>query len=337
MKHRVDLTKARQECVVAALKRHGLAPPGAGSWALARQVSTLVAYYRAHTPRARIADCETCGGESDSGEAACPYCGDADGEASAEVEAVEPVAPVVGGLQVVPAAGSMVAAAEPPSGSTERDLDRAVAKVLRLRRDAASSIWELAVAVREVSESSIWKLRRDETGAPKWTSWGRFAVEELGVSPAYSYQLIEVAKTFTRAEVDEVGIKKLIVSLRVSHHDRGDILAAARAGESVSELEARVETVLDGGEAGGDDGGAGGGGEAGATPRPRLARGVTAAMLMRRVTIPLYRPGSMARARRLADTPRGEERLVNGVKQVFVVDVDSDGGLVLIVERLRET
>jgi hypothetical protein len=60
-------------------------------------------------------------------------------------------------------------------------------------------------------------------------------------------------------------------------------------------------------------------------------------MLVARIEVPLFKhdaPGK--RAKSLADMPVGEERMLNGVKQRFVVTKEPNGDLMLVVERTRE-
>lgn len=67
----VDAEKVREMCAKHSVQVAADAP-------LAERVAALEAWYVANTPKNRIADCSTCGGESDVQEPCCPYCGDGD-------------------------------------------------------------------------------------------------------------------------------------------------------------------------------------------------------------------------------------------------------------------
>lgn len=75
---KVNMGKVDAGLVARMIEAHKVAlPEGA---ILEQKVQALAAWYASNTPKNRIADCSTCGGESDVQEPCCPYCGDGDDE-----------------------------------------------------------------------------------------------------------------------------------------------------------------------------------------------------------------------------------------------------------------
>lgn len=305
----IEVEKVGERYVAEALVRHGLDAAGP----LDQRISRLVSFYRESTPRNRLADCMTCHGISDVALEVCPFCGD--GEVD---ENSSPTTPLV------------------EESQTERDLDRAVARVQALKKNSASSIWELGQEILRVYDSSLWKQRRSNAGAPKWRSWGQFCDGELGVTPAYAYKLMDVAKAFSKSEVEEVGVKKLHLTLQVPREHRHKLLEAAKDGASAREVNDLANSVGKTRRDTGRTGSGGAGTHKGDARGGRKPEKITVAALVGRVEIPLMRGTSDKRARNMADVPRGTERLLNGVTQVFVVTRDEEGRWLLIVERVRE-
>lgn len=69
---KVNTSVVRMALVEGMLDAKGLSAGGTDQQKLER----LQAWYQKNTPKSRIADCSTCGGESDVEEPRCPYCGD---------------------------------------------------------------------------------------------------------------------------------------------------------------------------------------------------------------------------------------------------------------------
>lgn len=311
------MAKVRVEYARAAAKRHGLDDSG-GAAAL---VPRLVSHYRAVTPKDRLAGCNTCDGVGDVAEEVCPYCGDGaedDGVSLAEVPHSEPPPQV----QVQPASVGA--------------LDHAVARIHALKGQSAASLWELGAEIKGLFDSKLWKLRVDEAGAPRWRSWSQFCDGELSLSQTYAYKLMDVAAVYSRDEVREIGVRKLHITLQVPKEHRVRLLDEAAKGKSVAELEREAKEIGKVKKPPRDPK-AGGGGARKQQKGGRKAEKVTVAALIGRVEIPLMKGTTDKPARSLADIPRGVERLLNGVTQVFVVTKDPEtGNWSLIVERTRE-
>lgn len=304
----VLMDRVKSHVVAAALKRHGIDKPKS----IEDGVRKLAAYYREETPGNRLADCSVCGGISDVNEPVCPYCGEGD-ESPATALATAPVAPS--------AVGQLL---------TISDLDAAVQRVQALKVESAGALWDLGTEVRRIHSLGLWKLRADEKGAPQHKAWSSFVENELGISTTYAYKLIDVAEVYSREQVRTIGVAKLHVTLQVPKEHRDKLLAQAEGGASVRELSQKAKQI---GKKPKESrtpgvGGARGGG--------RKAEKVTVAALIGRVEIPLLKGMSEKPARAMTDTPRGTERLMNGVTQVFVVAKNEQGEWILIVERVRE-
>lgn len=301
----IKIDKVDGEVVRAALRAVQIEPPKD----LAACVKALAKHFKRVTPKARLADCTICGGISDVNLPACPYCGDAD------TEGVVPAVEIVARPAVTTPADSL------PHGVAE--LNDAVARVVELKRDAALNVWELAQQMVKLSETGLWKLRKDEDGHPRYRTWGLFCNAELGMSASHAYRLCDVAKNFTRQQVEAIGTTKLQLALKVPPEKRGDLIRAAEAGATVAQIAAQVSASTE---------------SEGPTRGGKRQENVTVAALLGRVEIPLFksRTASM-RAKSIGEIPRGEERMLNSVKQTFVVTRDEGSGeLLLVIERVRE-
>lgn len=71
---KVNISEVREDVVMKMLAQHGISVDKTAP--LEQRVQTLAQWYLVNTPKNRIADCSTCGGESDVSEPCCPYCGD---------------------------------------------------------------------------------------------------------------------------------------------------------------------------------------------------------------------------------------------------------------------
>ncbi len=246
--------------------------------------------------------------------------------------------------------------------ATVEDLDRAVERVAKLRSEMAVNAWELGHEIAQMHQRKLYLQRRDEDGKPKYKSWTQFVSAELGMTVQHSLLLADVAKAFTRSEVEKYGVSKLSIMIRVSDDKRAELLEAADAGATRNEIQeaAKGHTIERdtgrGGFAGGAEAGAprGKGGTKipdekkgrkaskkdtkqaaalGAKGRP--AGSVTAVLAQPRMRIPLYVRGSEEkRAKKIGDDPVGEVELVNGQK-LKIKPALSPSGLVAVIEVVR--
>lgn len=355
----VDLSKVKFTLVDAALARHGLPVGGTDQ----QKVQRLTAWYAnpENVPKEDVADCSTCGGDSDVKEPACPYCGDGDTITSQPaprppLRAVAPAAarPTPPGPSSIAVAGARLESrtfggtVSAPSSvplQPAAELDKAVARIHRQMRGAADSLWEVGSELQALHQRNLWKARKDEKGEEKYKSWGQFCETELGFSHGYSLKLIDVAEVYTREQVAALGVSKLYITLQVPKEDREKLLATAQQGASREELKEAAREV---GKtprpelAGADGKGRSGKGGAG-THKPgsggkrgRKPEKITVAALTTRVELPLLTQKGTKLKLKLPGPVAVEERMTNGVKQRFVVTNDDDGFLLLIVERVRE-
>lgn len=358
--HGVRMGAVRIALVDAALTRHDLAVGGTDQ----QKVSRLSQWYGQKTPKNRIADCSTCGGESDVEERACPYCGDGD---------TEPVVPAVPSVQgtsgraateapvglvkvsrkplKMPEAALVPAAVESRDSTpivvlatpvTEAALDAAVEGISTLMRSAADRLWELGDAIRDVFDSGLWGQRKSDDGSTKYKAWGQFCEVELGISHGYSLKLMDVAREFTRDQVRQIGASKLHITLAVPKGEARDRLLGIAPTTSKVDLMKVAETERRGLDISPRDTGRGKKGGAGthkggaAKSGGRKPEKITVAMLTNRVEIvPQSLDGKKSKLK-IASPLIAEERLFNGVKQRIVITNDEDGFLLVVVERVRE-
>jgi hypothetical protein len=241
--------------------------------------------------------CTNCGGECDFGLEACPYCGDSE-TATAE--------------NAITTTGTSVANAEP--ADTEA-LDEAVRTFKAKKKNAEVSIWELGQEVLRIHDGDLWKTRllgKD----PQYKTFKAFCAAELGVSHTHAYNLMEVAKKFSREEVEKVGVARLSIIAQLPPEQREQALNQAAAGEkSKRQLEA----------------------DKAASKGNKVQETVTImARAGSRVKVPMI-DGKGQPAKALADEPWCEEIHENGVVSRYVVKADpKTGQLLLVITRRRE-
>lgn len=336
----------------------------------AHKVARLSDWYQKHAPKNRIADCTTCGGESDTDEPACPFCGDGEVEAPKASGAAQgasgkaltpppppPAKPVAVKTPPPPpvpadAAGKGLvrvtktsARVPPPPGSatelalpaTEEALDEHVAEVRVLMASAADRLWELGFKLKAVFDSSLWTQRKADGGGDKYKSWGQFCEAELSISHGYSLKLMDVVREFTREQVKQIGASKLYITLQVPKGEARDRLLGIAPSVSRRELE---EKAAEAGKEKRETGRTGKGGAG--THKPGAAKGgrkpekITVAMLTTRVELqPVNEKGLRVKVK-IPSPLAAEERMFNGVKQRIVITNDESGHVLIVIERVRE-
>ena len=317
--------------------------------------------------------CTVCGGESSLDLPECPFCGAAGvsdepkppGEetptpvGSDLAKAAEAPAPKQKLTKVERAAAKAAAAIEPAHDASVvpegvRLLDDAVAKVRTAQGASVQGYYDLGKAMLEIFDGNLWKHRLGADGKPLFRGWNQFVQDELGISSAYSYQIMETSKNFSREDFSLIGSTKLVQILRLKPEQRTQLLEEAKAGrmprKRLLEIvqgevgDARRDTGRTGGNGGKKLGGAGTKALKAKAEAKTLAKRdregeITAVGVLGKVKLPLFarvaKGKDQKRAASLAQDPWGEERLANGIVQRYRL-VKETKGLVLIIERTRE-
>lgn len=365
----VKISKVSEAALDAYLKSVGLPSDGP----IEARLQRLVAYTEKKVPEQMLADCDVCGGASDARLDQCPFCGTAgipDGAEFADA-GPEPVTavkaapkPAAKAAKAAPApkpapkpaktaaakksepAAAIVRAEDRSSVAAAPGLDKAVERVNDLKRQAVVSYWELGRAIYDIYEGRLYTQRTDDKGAPKYKSWTQFCHAELGMAPQHSYKLMDVAVSFTKDDVEHVGVAKLGIMLRLPPEERDKMLAQVKNGMPLSKVAQEVRKLAGGAPARdtgrkGFTGKRGSGRKAGsAGDVPKVGPDeVLAVVGLGRTKIPLFaRPmkkgDQPARAMSLDHDPHGVEDATNDVQVLYRV-VKEAKGLVLIVERRR--
>lgn len=352
----VQMSAVKMTLVEAALGKRGLALGGGD----VQKVARLAAWLQTHTPKSKLADCSTCGGESNVDDSACPFCGDGEvetvpaapdvpatsGKVAHAAPAATPVPPAPRAVDLVPLnqgetiAGSVVAA-------TPASLDAAVENIKRLATHAAERLWELGSAIVDVFDRSLWKTRRAADGTEKYKAWGQFCEAELGISHAYSLRLMDVAREFSREQIARIGATKLSITLTVPKGPERDRLLGIAPQLTKAQLAVEAKKVTapktpeeppaPARQTGRVSKGGAGTHKAG-PPRTggRKPEKLTVASMLTRVELPLVDATGKKWRHQVPRPFAAEERMVNGVKQRFVVQTNEEGFVVLVVERARE-
>ena len=232
---------------------------------------------------------------------------------------------------------------------TDKDLDKAVSRVIECKKVASVGVWALGEELKQINEKKLWKLRIVK-GKQAYTSFDQFCELEAKIGHSYAYQLIDIATTFTSAEVNKFGTSKLTLMLKVAEEDRPGIREKA-AKMSKRQLAVEVaKTVKERGHGAKKKKNTR---TAAATKAGNAKRAVTA-KLNEKITIAsiegskkvkLYaKPDSirnvdwksLKRAKTPAALPFGRLELTNEVT-MFISIVSTDDGLEAIINVRRDT
>lgn len=239
----------------ASLAELGIA--GEGLKTIPAKVQALVRYFK--SKNAKLADCTVCGGMSDENFPRCPYCGDSelvDPEDAASGAAMSAVATnILKNAGAAPAkpkrekrsSGPTLVLVPPEAGDPEqqdpdpqytvKDLDRALAKAVKHGGNAAKEIWTYGQVMLEIYGKALWRLRKDEAGNPKYSTWNKFCSDELKMSAQQVYRAMGVSKTYDAETIAQVGVSKLSLTLTQPEDERKRMLEEIKGGASKRDLE----------------------------------------------------------------------------------------------------
>lgn len=263
-------------------------------------------------------ECTSCGGLSTEDWTKCPYC---DGVLDDEQEVAASVMLSAAKLEVTEEAGPNGEAVVTIEATGEEvftvaDLDASVKSITDRKASAQSSVWELGEAIRDNYERGLWKLRLKEGGKVAYTNYKRFVEAELSMSHTMAFNLMTVAKQFSREDVVAIGPTKLSIIAKVEDPEaRGRLLEGARNGASVRET--REAAAKENGE----------GGEAGEAVTFVARTGPV-------LSIPMKRESDGEDATRLEVGVWAEEEHDNGVVSAYSVEVEGES-VVLRINRYR--
>lgn len=131
----------------------------------------------------------------------------------------------------------------PEKEATVEDLDNAVVEIRKRVGNAADSIYEAAVLLFDVFERKLWMQRRNDKGAPVYSNFTQWVSQEMPFSPNYAYELKDLPKYWTQAQVKQFGSTKLTLSLRISEEERRKLLESGDLENmSVRDVKDKITT-----------------------------------------------------------------------------------------------
>lgn len=238
------------------------------------------------------------------------------------------------------AAKTAIVKAPPPVdaalvGLTPVDLDNAVGRVVALKTAAASDMWKLGAELKGIHERQLWKLRTDDTGKGRYRSFEVFCAQEIGMSGTQCYKLIDISNQFDEEQVKKLGTTKLGLVLQAPKEDQAELLKEAEGTSSrqlVEKVKAKkAEKGIEQRETGRK-----------VTPKSkgRASEHIAIAQVLGRKRIALFakpanKKDQLVEAKSLEDQPFGMDDLPNGVREMFAIQKDSKGNLVLVIDRKR--
>jgi len=329
--------------------------------------------------------CDACFGVSTVDLDACPYCGDS-GEVQEEKAAPPAVvtapATIEDPQKVLDAAPKdEPATASPKKGKRTmattsetttkkngkangvngastamvvhdaKELDAAVSEIRTLQSDGAVAMWRLGERIKHLYDKQLWKQRVEQPakGAPKqvYKSFDKFCHEELGMTPASAYSVMDVAAHFEEKQVAALGTSRLALVLQAPEPQQPKLLKKVEEGATWRELKQEVSAIKKkSGHRRPPRAGAKANRNTEAASKARTttaAKQITVAKLLGRETVKLYcKPTTkkfeiddLKPAKKIGDAPYGRLELINGVLQEFFVQQGSDGSIKLIVHTSR--
>ncbi len=376
----VIVSKVDFKLIVKKLETLGIQPPTD----VGAAIKALTDYYGTQPP-ANLVKCDACEGVSSISEDNCPYCGMGDeppkgvtvrdkseksSEAAPEATKEQKVVKVKNKKPPVqPQTTTALAKAEPtamtkgkvveghiePQGTIE-ELNKSVESIAAAKGMAAKSHWVIGKLIAENYDKALWKLRVGHDEKPLYKSFNSFCENELKISAAHAYNLMDIARAFTEEQVTKFGPSKLGLVLQVPPEDQAKLLEQA-AGASKRELEKKVKETKEKNKKEGKATSAPKEGrkkdvskataKSGATGKGAPTKTgtskkdiITIASIVGSKTVKLFatpaKKGDPAKeAKKLADDPWGRLELENNVEMFFKVKTNPAGQLILQVATRR--
>jgi len=371
----VQLSKVKPELINQALEKVGIEVTAD----LAQNIKNLSDYF-ATKPSDELVKCDGCEGVSSISFDECPYCGMSDqppegvtvktpepkqdkpeakpkGKKKAPVtpETTTALAKVSPATMSKPKKGGAIHDAEIIPQGTIADLDQSVAAIQEAKGNAAKSHWTIGKLIAENHTKALWKLRTDAEGKSLYSSFNAFCENELKISPAHAYNLMDIARAFNEEQVMKFGPSKLGLLLQVPPEDQAQLLAIAEtaskrqlqkqvdATKEKNKKEGKAAPVKEGrkkdvSKATAKSGAAGKG--APATTGTSKKDVITIASITGNKTVKLFatpakKGDTPKEAKKLADEPWGRLELENNVEMFFKLKPNAGGHLTLQISTRR--
>jgi hypothetical protein len=122
----------------------------------------------------------------------------------------------------------------------DRILDPVVRQLRKNLQRIAETTWETARLLARVHDKELYLRRLDREGRSVFPLFELFCLHELGLTRSVAYDLLRIAKTFKRRDVQKHGVSKLVVILRAPLELRPVLLQKAASGASVRQLRVAI-------------------------------------------------------------------------------------------------
>lgn len=233
-------------------------------------------------------------------------------------------------------------AIEKAGNYTERDLNAAVARVVKLKGDTCVSMWHLGVEFTNIHTKQLWKLRTDDVKGARYKAFDQFCARELGMSHGNVFSLIDVSRNFSEAQARAFGTSKLALLLEAPEVAQAKIMEEKIAkGAPLSEVreevkKARAEHGVVKRNTGRRKAPKGKTTNTSKNPEKITIAGLLGKHKVSLVTKATAKDEEPKAAKRLADEPVGTLEMSNRTKMHFSIITDKAGGLVLQVVTTRD-
>jgi hypothetical protein len=169
----------------------------------------------------QMAQCDICHHVSDADLTECPFCGDGSGVEGDEEQEEED-------NKIVHITKHEAIQLARPDKYTEKDLDEALEGIRKSSKLAATEIYKMGKALLHIRENGLWKLRKNRAGGQLFLGFQDCVTAELGIKQSWTSRIIRIAEHFTPEQIDEHGVTRLSVSLRLEPEKREKFFVATK-------------------------------------------------------------------------------------------------------------
>lgn len=165
----------------------------------------------------QLAECDECGGRSDSALPICPFCGEG---GTIVAGAPDPELPP----QVLDVSSTSIVVSEVDGATPSERLDRCMSELAACASVHRSNIYRVGCLLRQIRDEELWRHRFDGRGLPLYNGYAAFIEAEVHVSRQQAVKLIRCVEEFKPEEFEKWGASRLYFSLRLPEDERKKFL-----------------------------------------------------------------------------------------------------------------
>lgn len=251
----VDIKEVDNKTITKYLKEYGLSASGT----LRNKVTELIWYFVRVINDIDVLQCTKCDGHSDASLPECPYCGekgeddadifeevifdDSDDSAVETSESEDIVIEesidesdngvVDDDLKQLDIFDRSEVSKQAKLTQSEIKLNEEVERFKKSKDEVASGLYDTGMALKNIKEMNLWKHRRGEKGEQVYTSFKKFAVEELDISYVTAIKLVKVVSGYDRPTFEKHGLYRCNIALELPSDIREKEIESEKSGSLI--------------------------------------------------------------------------------------------------------